>query len=439
MNHPARRGISLLVGLVALGVGVRGALAQGPPQLSKLTIVGQSADRVVAAGAPLKVRLGGVGRCPVEIQIQAVGGATVHTQTFDAALGGNDEYGTAYHLPPYGTAGRAPLTGDFIVTARPLSPCKGSAQAAKINTICRGTCASYGAGARERATPERPRIVIPSLPLRPTASAPAPGPAPAPTPNATGTSSSKASAPPSPPAPSIPNGGKPATGSVSSLLVPGGSFAEDEAQKIQVKGTGGCALDLRISNKSYGGGFDKTFAVNPVNLASAPTLYNGTHFDTLGEGSYHADATGKSGCSGTAGIDFKVTSKTSTAHVKGQPTLTLDKQPKSGDTFLRTKDSNVWFKVSVPSSFKDVPYVSCCEVEYDYINQYGGWEVLPTSPFTDGGLNPMANNNQASFRSISYFTVPNEVATRWRMRVRGTKYKTTFDWSDWLEFKVDQN
>jgi hypothetical protein len=238
--------------------------------------------------------------------------------------------------------------------------------------------------------------------------------------------------------PSIP-GGKPATGNLASISVPGGSFAEDDPQKLQLGGTGGCALDLHITNKTYGGSFDKTWPVNPMNLANSPTLYNGTHFDTLAEGSYHADATGKKGCSGTAQIDFKVTPKNTNATVKGQPTVTLDQKPKAGTAYSRTKDSNIWFKVTVPSNFKDVPYISCCDVEYNYINSYGGWEVLPSSPFTDGGLNPMANNNQPSFRSVSYFAVTGEAATRWRMRVRGNKFKTAFEWSDWLEFSVDQN
>jgi hypothetical protein len=226
---------------------------------------------------------------------------------------------------------------------------------------------------------------------------------------------------------------------VQTISVPGGSFAEDEAQKLQLTGTGGCGLDLHISNKTYGGSFDKTWNVNPLNLVNKPSLYNGLHFDTLAEGSYHADATGKNGCSGTVQIDFKVTAKTSNATVKGQPTLKLDKPPKSGNAYSKTKDSNIWFKVDVPQSFKDTQYVSCCEVEYNYINQYGGWEVLPTSPFTDPGLNPLANNNSAAFRSVTYFGVPNEVATKWRMRVRGFKYKTAFEWSEWLEFQVDPN
>lgn len=40
-------------------------------------------------------------------------------------------------------------------------------------------------------------------------------------------------------------------------------------------------------------------------------------------------------------------------------------------------------------------------------------------------MNPLTNNNQAASRSVSYFTVPNEAAMEWRMRV-------------WLEFRVSQ-
>jgi hypothetical protein len=29
--------------------------------------------------------------------------------------------------------------------------------------------------------------------------------------------------------------------------------------------------------------------------------------------------------------------------------------------------------------------------------------------------------------------------TEWRMKVRAAKFRTTFKWCDWLEFKVDQN
>ncbi|AKU96026.1 hypothetical protein AKJ09_02690 [Labilithrix luteola] len=95
---------------------------------------------------------------------------------------------------------------------------------------------------------------------------------------------------------------------------------------------------------------NQTFPVLPMKLDSGATLYNGTHFGTLAEGSYHASVTGKNGCSGTAAIDFKVTPKVSTKKVLGKPTISF-----------------------------------------------------------------------------------------WRVKVRAYKFKTEFEWSDWLEFKVDQN
>jgi len=232
------------------------------------------------------------------------------------------------------------------------------------------------------------------------------------------------------------NGAKPATGKITSLQVPGGSFAEDDPQKLQVSGQGGCGLDLNITNKSYGGSFDQTYPVPPVNLDAQPILYNGTNFATLAQGSYHAQVTGKNGCTGTAGIDFKVTEKQSTHKVKGQPTLSFDQKPKSGDAFSRTKDSNIWFKVVVPQSVKDEQYATCCEVEFDFQNAYGGWEALPSSPFQDSSFG-LAVSQQAGVvpQSVSGF----KQGTVWRVKMRAYKYKTEFEWSDWLQFKVDQN
>lgn len=231
-------------------------------------------------------------------------------------------------------------------------------------------------------------------------------------------------------------GAKPATGKIVSMVVPGGSFAEDDTQKIQVNGQGGCALDLAISNQSYGGSYNQTSPVLPVKLDSGAMLYNGTHFGTLGEGSYHATATGKSGCSGTAAIDFKVTAKTSTKKVLGKPTLSFDKQPKSGSAFSVSKDSNIWFKVTVPQSIKSEPNATCCDVEFDFMNEFGGWEPLPNSPFSDSSWG-LAVSQQAGIvnKSVSGFTN----GTRWRMKVRAYKYKTEFEWSDWVEFQVDQH
>lgn len=447
-----RRSRWFILALPILAVTSKEVRADAPPQLSKLTIIGQNAERQVQAGQPLRFRLGGTGKCAVEIQIVEVGAnRALTTQSFpDVALGSSPELATTFLLPPMGVAGRAPLEKDLTVTALPKLPCKGIPQAAIIHSVCRGTCGPSSASNDPKG---RPHLTIDRLRLPPTPTSPAPtSPAPtsttkppSPTPSSTApkppsspTSSSTPPTPPTPPAPNLPSA-KPATGALTTMTVPGGSFAEDEAQKLALVGTGGCGLDLHITNKSYGGSFDKSWNVNPVNLANKPTLYNGTHFDTLAEGSYHADATGKNGCGGTVAVDFKVTPKSTNDSVKGKPTLTLDKKPKSGDAFSRTKDSNIWFKVQVPSNFKDVPYISCCEVEYDYLNQYGGWEVIPSGVFTDQGLNPLANGNQAAFRSVSYFTIPNEGALKWRMRVRGFKFKTAFEWSDWLEFQVDQN
>lgn len=230
---------------------------------------------------------------------------------------------------------------------------------------------------------------------------------------------------------------KPATGKITSMLVPGGSFAEDEAQKIQVNGNGGCGFDLTISNKSYGGSYEQTFPVLPRKLDGGATLYNGTDFGTLAEGSWKASTTGKSGCTGTATIDFKVTAKTSTKKIAGQPTISFDQQPKGGgNLFVASKDSSIWFKVAVPQAVKDEPYASCCDVEFDYMNEYGGWEPLPNSPFQDPSWG-LAVKQQAGVanKSVSYFGQ----GTQWRMKVRAYKFKTQFDWSDWIQFRVDQH
>lgn len=56
--------------------------------------------------------------------------------------------------------------------------------------------------------------------------------------------------------------------------------------------------------------------------------------------------------------------------VNGQPTLSFDQPPKSGgNTFVASKDGNIWFKVVVPQSEKDEPYASCCDIEFDYLNE----------------------------------------------------------------------
>lgn len=244
-------------------------------------------------------------------------------------------------------------------------------------------------------------------------------------------------APGSPPAGGGGGGGsKPATGKITAMSVPGGSFAEDDPQKILVNGLGGCALDLAISNQSYGGSYNQTNNVLPVKLDSGATLYNGTHFGTLAEGSYHATATGKAGCTGTAAIDFKVTPKNSTKKILGKPTIAFDKAPISGTAYKKSKDSNIWFKVTLPQNIKSEQYASCCDVEFDYQNEFGGWEPLPNSPFNDSSF-VLAVTQPAGVvnKSVSYFTN----GTHWRMKVRAFKFKTEFEWSDWVEFTVDQN
>lgn len=234
----------------------------------------------------------------------------------------------------------------------------------------------------------------------------------------------------------LPGQPKPATGKITLLQVPGGSFAEDDPQKLQVSGTGGCAFDLEIKRTDAQGGFDKTWPVNPMSLDGQPLLYNGTHFDTLAEASYNAKVTGKNGCTGTATIDFKVTPKNTTKTIHGQPTLTTEKKPIAGSAFTKSKDSNIWFVVKVPQAVKDEPYAGCCDVEFNYRNAYGGWEVLPGSPFSDASWGLAITQSSASVpKSVSGFTQ----GTQWRMKVRAYKFKTQFDWSDWLEFQVDQN
>jgi hypothetical protein len=41
-------------------------------------------------------------------------------------------------------------------------------------------------------------------------------------------------------------GAQATTGKITGLQVPGGSFAQDDTQKLQVSGTGGCAFDLAM-------------------------------------------------------------------------------------------------------------------------------------------------------------------------------------------------
>lgn len=62
--------------------------------------------------------------------------------------------------------------------------------------------------------------------------------------------------------------------------------------------------------------------------------------------------------------------------------------------------------------------------------------MLPNSPFTEPSYSgALTQANAVAFRSVSYFTNGRE----WRVRVRGSNYKTEFEWSEWLGFSVDQN
>ena len=47
----------------------------------------------------------------------------------------------------------------------------------------------------------------------------------------------------------------------------------------------------------------------------------------------------------------------------------------------------------------------------------------------------MKTGSAVAYKSVSGF----REGAEWRVRVRGFKYKTAFEWSDWLLFRVDQN
>ena len=227
----------------------------------------------------------------------------------------------------------------------------------------------------------------------------------------------------------------PAIGNIMSLQVPGGSFAVDETQRFQLSGKGGCGFDLAVKSTEQGVAFKKTSPIGPLGLDKKPMIYNNTHFDTLPVGSYSATATGTNGCTGTATIDFKVTPKVTIKYIAGKPTLSLEKQPLSGANFTKSKDSNINFVVSVPQAIKNEQYAGCCEVEYNFKNVYGGWEVLPNSPYSDASFGEAVTGSKSiAFKSVSGFTE----GTKWRMKVRAYKYHTEFDWSEWLEFQTEQ-
>ena len=69
-------------------------------------------------------------------------------------------------------------------------------------------------------------------------------------------------------------------------------------------------------------------------------------------------------------------------------------------------------------------------------DEFGGWEPLPNSPFSDAGFSLAVSQDKGVVnKSVSYFTN----GTKWRVKVRAYKFKTEFEWSDWVEFTVDQN
>lgn len=234
---------------------------------------------------------------------------------------------------------------------------------------------------------------------------------------------------------SLPSSSPPPSGKLASMLVPDGSFAEDDPQKLRLQGSGACRIDLTIARVDATPS-QKSWTIGPLGLDAGPLLFNGTHFDTLAEGSYSAKAVGKDACTGTATIDFKVTPKRTVKLVKGQPKIELDKKPLSGPAFLRSKDSNILFSVKLPQSILDEPSAACCELEYSFKNAHGAWEVYGGGPIQDSSFGGAIKTGSAVvYKSVSSY----REGTEWRVRVRGLKYKTSFEWSDWLEFKVDQN
>lgn len=259
------------------------------------------------------------------------------------------------------------------------------------------------------------------------------------TPNTTSPGSNNPSSAPEsptkqPPAQEATDKPLPATGNITNLQVPGGSFAVDETQRLQIYGKGGCGFDLAIHSTEQGVTYKKQSAVGPLGLDRKPMLYNTTHFDTLPVGSYSATATGTNGCTGTATIDFKVTPKVTIKYISGKPSLSIEKGPISGASFKKA-DSNINFVVTVPGAIKSEPNAGCCEVEYNFKNEYGGWEVLPNSPYTDASFGESITGSKSiAYKSVSGFTE----GVKWRMKVRAYKYHTAFDWSDWLEFQAEQ-
>jgi len=377
------------------------------------------------AGEPLELSISGANKCRLKVVLETQKGVVMYTRNLVLDLPAT--YKADFNLPPYGKAGYPELekqTRDYRVRVEPVAdpkqgpfPCAGVPRSINIRTIC--THPGSGAYGYEcRASDPPAATAAGASSTAPTSSASEPKP--------------KLVLPIQPSGSGAP-AYAPAKGNIASMQVPGGSFAVDEAQKIKVNGSGGCGLDLFVSNKSYGGSFEKTYDVAPVTLTSGATLYNGTHFGTLAEGSYTSKATGKNGCTGQATVDFKVTGPTTLKKVTGKATLSFDKPPQNGMSF-NAKDSNIWFKVALPSSVKAEPNATCCELEFDFKNAYGGWEALPNSPFQDSGFGQAVSQNAAVvFKSVSGFKEGRE----WRVKMKAYKYKTEFEWSDWLTFQVD--
>lgn len=367
------------------------------------------------AGYPLKLALSGTGSCHMKIAVETREGATVAEREYIATL--PDTYVSTFNLPPYGPRNGEHMTKrDYRVHVAPVvgrdakTTCTGVAVTLDIRTSCQ----TGAGGSPERCEPTSTTSHRPDTQR--------PDPAQSSGGGAGGAGGGGAGAPAAKPLP--------AKGTLTAISVPSGSFAVDDVQKLQVAGTGACGFDLQISNKTYGGSYDKTWDVLPVTMGA--TLLEGSHFGKLAEGSYFAKATGKGGCTGSAQIDFKVTAPNNPKTVTGQPSLGFDKAPLSGDAYS-TKDSNIWFSVSLPSGVKAEPSVTCCQVQFDFKNAYGGWEPAPNMPYDDAAFSLAASQPKAvAPKSVSAF----KEGTEWRVRMRALKYKTNFEWSDWQSFKT---
>ncbi|MBL8515832.1 MAG: hypothetical protein JNM76_02590 [Betaproteobacteria bacterium] len=372
------------------------------------------------AGIPLNLTLSGQGNCHVKVVLTEQGtGKKWYEREVTGSL--PQQWKSDFNLPPYGKSHEVPkivldVSVEPVAGAAAKADCTGSAWKSSMLMYCGEAgyaklkeCKPFGEQPPEASQPESK-----SAPSKP--ADPPKGPIIA------GGSLKGVSAPK-------------ASGAITNMIVPGGSFAVDDPQKIQVNGSGACGFDLRIWNTNYGGTHDKTVAIAPMNLANGALLYNGTHFATLAEGSYSASATGKVGCAEVAQIDFKVTAPKLIKKVPGKPTLSVDAPPKSGGTYSKSKDGVINFKVALPKLVREEPNASCCDIEYNFKNQYGAWEVLQPAPISDSSFGlAMKQSSAVVGKSVSGFTQ----GTQWRMKVRASKFQVDFDWSDWLEFKTTQ-